>query len=185
MDVNGKRVTVELGPDGILVDGEPVPAHLEAVDGTPIFLLNLDGTLHRLAVEGREGRGRFTIWTDAYRFEVEALDERRRAIQEVVGRAAGATGPAPLIAPMPGLVVRINVRQGDEVMPGQPLVVMEAMKMENELRSSSSGIVKAIRVNTGEAVEKGTVLVDLEKLGSESSKPVRNSTLTPMSVDTT
>jgi biotin carboxyl carrier protein len=164
VDVNGRRVTVELGPDGILVDGVRVSAHLEAVEGTPISLLNVEGTLHRLAVEPREGRGRFTIRSDAYRFEVEALDERRRAIQEMAGAGSAATGPAPLVAPMPGLVVRINVRPGDEVTPGQPLVVMEAMKMENELRSSSAGIVKTIRAQPGEAVEKGTLLVELAPL---------------------
>lgn len=162
--MNGKRVTVELGPDGILVDGTPVSAHLEAVDGTPIVLVNLNGTLHRLAVEPREGRGRFTIRSDSHRLEVEALDERRRAIQEMTGAGSSAKGPAPLIAPMPGLVVRVNVKAGDQVQPGQPLVVMEAMKMENELRSPSLGIVKEIRVGPGEAVEKGTVLVELVPL---------------------
>lgn len=161
MDVHGKRVTVELGPDGVLVDGRAVSVHLEAVEGTPIFLLSVDGTLHRLAVEAREGRGRFTIWSDAHRFDVEALDERRRAIQDMTGAGSAVLGPAPLIAPMPGLVVRVNVKVGDEVQPGQALVVMEAMKMENELRATAEGIVASVRVRPGVAVEKGAVLVEL------------------------
>ena len=136
-------------------------AHLEEVEGTPIFLLTAQGTLHRLAVQSREGRGRFTIWTDGHRFDVEALDERRRAIQDMAGAGSSYSGPAPLIAPMPGLVVRVNVKQGDEVQTGQPLVVMEAMKMENELRSTSAGIVSSVRVQPGVAVEKGAVLVEL------------------------
>ena len=74
---------------------------------------------------------------------------------------ARSTGPAPLIAPMPGLLVRVNVQPGDEVQVGQPLVVMEAMKMENELRSTASGIVGSVRVQPGVAVEKGAVLVEL------------------------
>jgi biotin carboxyl carrier protein len=62
---------------------------------------------------------------------------------------------------MPGLIVRINVQPGDVVQPGQPLVVMEAMKMENELRSASAGVVKKVVVQPGAVVEKGTVLVEL------------------------
>ena len=161
--MNGQSVTVELGPNGIEVDGRPVTAHLEEVEGTPIYLLTIGGTLHRLAVVRQEGRGQYSIWTDDNRFEVEALDERRRAIREMTAKSAAATGPAPLIAPMPGLVVRVNVQPGDEVQPGQSLVVIEAMKMENELRSSTPGFVAAIRVAPGVAVEKGAVLVELRK----------------------
>lgn len=136
-------------------------AHIDEVDGTPIYLLTIAGTLHRLAVVPGDGRGRFSIWTDDHRFEVEALDERRRAIRELTGKSASAVGPRPLVAPMPGLVVRVNVKAGDQVQPGQPLVVMEAMKMENELRSTAAGVVGAVRVQPGVAVEKGAVLVEL------------------------
>ncbi len=159
--MNGQHITVELGPSGIEIDGTPVSAHLEEVEGTPIYLLNFGGTLHRLAVLPGDGRGRFSIWTDDHRFEVEALDERRRAIRELTGKSAGATGPKPLVAPMPGLVVRVNVRVGDQVQPGQPLVVMEAMKMENELRSAAAGVVRAVHAQPGAAVEKGALLVEL------------------------
>jgi pyruvate carboxylase subunit B len=161
VDVNGQHVTVDLGPNGIEVDGEPVTAHLEEVEGTPIYLLTAGGTLHRLAVQRGGSRGQYSIWTDAHRFEVEALDERRRAIQEMTGSGSATRGPAPLVAPMPGLVVRINVQIGDQVQPGQPLVVMEAMKMENELRSTSAGVVRGVRVQPGSAVEKGAILVEL------------------------
>jgi pyruvate carboxylase subunit B len=154
-------VTVDLGPNGIEVDGEPVTAHLEEVDGTPIVLLTLGGTLHRLAVQRGEGRGVYAIWSDSHRLQAEALDERRRAIRDMAGAASANSGPAPLVAPMPGLVVRVNVRPGDQVQAGQALVVMEAMKMENELRSTSAGVVKAVAVQPGAAVEKGTLLVEL------------------------
>ena len=161
MDVNGQRVTGDLGADGISVDGERVSAHIEEIEGTPIILLNVDGTLHRLAVLRGESRGRYSLWSDSYRFELEALDERRRALNDLSGAGAANSGPAPLVAPMPGLVVRINVAPGDQVQPGQPLVVMEAMKMENELRSTSAGVVSAIRAEPGAAVEKGAILIDL------------------------
>ena len=75
--------------------------------------------------------------------------------------AAGASGPAPLLAPMPGLVVRLLVAVGDAVEAGQPLAVMEAMKMENELRAPAAGTVTALPVAPGAAVEKGAVVVAL------------------------
>jgi pyruvate carboxylase subunit B len=63
---------------------------------------------------------------------------------------------------MPGLVVRVAVQRGDDVVAGQGLVVMEAMKMENELRAASSGKVKAVHVQPGTAVDKGALLIELE-----------------------
>lgn len=160
VDVNGERITVDMDGDGMRVDGEPVDARLELVDGTPIHLVTVGRTLHRLAIR-RSGSGRFSVWTDGRRFEVEALDERRRAIRDMSGQATAARGPAPLVAPMPGLVVRIQAQVGDAVQAGQPLVVMEAMKMENELRAPASGTVAAIRATVGQAVEKGAILVEL------------------------
>ena len=62
---------------------------------------------------------------------------------------------------MPGLIVRVNVTEGDSVTAGQGLVVMEAMKMENELRSAASGTVLRVLVAPGTAVEKGAILVEL------------------------
>jgi biotin carboxyl carrier protein len=63
---------------------------------------------------------------------------------------------------MPGLIVRVNVQEGDRVRAGQGLVVMEAMKMENELRASADGIVRRVIVIPGSAVEKGAQLLEME-----------------------
>jgi biotin carboxyl carrier protein len=63
---------------------------------------------------------------------------------------------------MPGMVLRVQVQAGDRVVPGTGLVVLEAMKMENELKSPAAGVVKTVRVASGEAVEKGQVLLEFE-----------------------
>jgi pyruvate carboxylase subunit B len=139
-----------------------VDAHLDGVEGTPIQLLTLGTTVHRIIVAAAGARGRYTMSLDGFRYEVEALDERSRAIRELSVAAGGAAGPAPLRAPMPGLIVRVNVQPGDAVRAGQGLVVMEAMKMENELRAPAAGVVKSVAVAAGTAVEKGAVLVELE-----------------------
>ncbi len=153
---------VVLDAEGVHLDGEDVAAQVASIDGTPVRMVTIGDEVHRVVVRPGGSRGRYTLWLDGHRFDVEALDERTRAINERSGASAKATGPAPVVAPMPGLIVRINAAIGDVVGAGQGLVVMEAMKMENELRAQSAGKVKNILVTPGTAVEKGTLLIELE-----------------------
>ena len=90
------------------------------------------------------------------------VDERTRHIRSLTGGADRQRGAGALRAPMPGLVVRILVEPGQAVARGGGLVVLEAMKMENELKAAADGTVKTVRVGTGEPVEKGQVLVEFE-----------------------
>ena len=159
--IGGERIEVELGGDGVHVDGALVPARLAEVPGTPVRLVTIGESSHRVVVRRGDRRGRYTLWVDGWRFDAEALDERTQAIRDMTGAEAGPSGPAPLVAPMPGLVVRVDVSPGDVVQAGQALVVMEAMKMENELRSPSAGTVRAVLAAPGTAVEKGAVLVEM------------------------
>jgi pyruvate carboxylase subunit B len=155
---------IEVVHDGSEVrdEGETREAHLAEVEGTPVRMLTVGDEVHRIIVRRGATRGRYTIWVDGFRHEVEALDERMRAIRELAGASAGPSGPAPLLAPMPGMVVRVQVQAGDVVQPGQGLVVMEAMKMENELRATAAATVKAVIAQPGTAVEKGALLIELE-----------------------
>lgn len=159
--VNGEDHEVTLDEEGVQLDGERVSANVDTIDGSPVRMVTIGDEVHRVVVRP-SSRGAYTLWLDGYRFEVEALDERARAIRELSGKSAGPSGPAPLIAPMPGLIVRVNAKAGDAVQAGQGLVVMEAMKMENELRAPAAGRVKAVLAGPGTAVEKGAVLVELE-----------------------
>ena len=159
--VNGTRIDVARDEDGIRVGDRLLHAHLADVDGTPVKILRIGDAVHRVVMRRGAGRGQYTIWVGGHRYDVEALDERTRAIRDLSAQGAQAVGPAPLVAPMPGLIVRVNVQVGDAVQPGAPVVVMEAMKMENELRAQTAGIVAAVRVQPGAAVEKGAVLVEL------------------------
>lgn len=161
VDVNGARVEVVLDAQGVRIGDELFHCHLADVEGTPVHLLTIGRQVHRVAVRRAEGRGAYTLWIDGHRFVVEALDERTRTIRDLASDALRESGPKPLVAPMPGLVVRVHVKAGDRVDAGQGMVVMEAMKMENELRSPSAGAVVSVRVEPGTAVEKGTILVEL------------------------
>lgn len=160
--IGGERHEVILDGDGVHIDGDDVAARVLPIDGTPMQMVTIGNEVHRVVVRRGEGRGEYTLWFDGYRFEVEALDERTHAIRELSGASAAAAGPAPVVAPMPGLIVRVNAQVGDRVQPGQGLVVMEAMKMENELRAQTAGVVKTVLVTPGTVVEKGARLIELE-----------------------
>lgn len=161
VEVNGERLEVELAEGAAIVDGQRYEVALSEVPGTPVRLLRANGTTYRALARRDGSRGRYVLAMEGWRYAVEALDERMRAIRDLTRASAAAAGPAPLVAPMPGLIVRVAVEPGQQVKAGEGLVVMEAMKMENELRAPADGTVTRVLVQPGAAVEKGAVLVEL------------------------
>jgi len=121
------------GPCSLLIDGVSYLADLEDADGDVV--VTLGGDTHRLRIEPAGWR------------------PRRRG-----GGAAGVAGQR-LVAPMPGRVVAVHVRPGDRVEPDTPLVVLEAMKMENEFRATAGGVVAEVRVSPGQVVNTGDLLI--------------------------
>jgi pyruvate carboxylase subunit B len=160
--VAGKEMVVELDGGRCTVDGTPIASvHLNTLPGTPIRHLVLDGASHAIAMDA-VGRGLWVVGYLGEQHELEVVDERTRHIRSLTGAGQKGSGPTTLKAPMPGLVVRVSVETGSVVEAGAPLVVLEAMKMENELRATTAGVVKGIKVQVGQAVEKGQVLVEFE-----------------------
>jgi biotin carboxyl carrier protein len=163
--LDGQSLEVEIDGEHVTVAGQVYSASLGVIPGTPLRQLLIDGRPSTLAIEPL-GRGRWALSPGGERWEVEVLDERARHIQSL---SRGADRPAVsqvLKAPMPGLVLRVHVAAGQQVVAGAGLVVLEAMKMENELKSAAAAIVRAVRVQPGEAVEKGQILVEFEAVGS-------------------
>jgi acetyl/propionyl-CoA carboxylase alpha subunit len=159
--LDGQNVEVEIDGDRVTVAGQVYAASLGAIPGTPLRQLLLDGRPSTLAIESL-GRGRWALAPGGERWEVEVLDERARHIQSLAGGADRAPVSPVLKAPMPGLVLRVHVAPGEQVVAGAGLVVLEAMKMENELKAPAGGVIKRVRVAAGEAVEKGQVLIEFE-----------------------
>jgi biotin carboxyl carrier protein len=163
VEIAGKRIEVAVDGDQVSVDGGAAEtARVSELEGTPVRLVTIGNAVHRVMARRDGQRGSFVLRIDGRRYAVEALDERTRTIRDMSVAAKGPVGPQPVRAPMPGLMVRIDVKVGDQVIAGQGVAAMEAMKMENELRAPAAGRVKAVRATVGQAVEKGAMLVEFE-----------------------
>ncbi len=157
--VEGKKRRVELpagAGDGVLecsVDGRVLSVDVRMLEPGVLSIV-IGGQQYRCVLDG-DG---VVIAGHRYEFEVEdprSLTGRR-------GTGAGTEGPRPVKAPMPGRVVRLLVGAGDEVVEGQGVVVIEAMKMQNELKSPKAGRVVRVGVSVGDTVGSGDVLVVVE-----------------------
>jgi biotin carboxyl carrier protein len=160
----GRTHEVVIDGGGIAVDGVAYQVHLERVPGTPLCHLLLGDSSYGFAVVAGTG-GVWTLLHRGEQVEIEVLDERTRHIRTMIGAGKTHQASGAIKAPMPGLVVRLLVEPGETVKPGQSLVVLEAMKMENELKAPGAGTVAAVTVKPGQAVEKGQPLVLLNPTG--------------------
>lgn len=159
--IGSRTLTVEIAGDRVLVDGEDAgTADLAVLPGTQVKHLLLDGS--SVTLVGRRDDNAWMLHVDGWPVRAEVVDERTRAIRAMTSRVAGPQGPRPVRAPMPGMIVRTEVAAGDSVRAGQGVAVMEAMKMENELRAEADGVVARVLVEPGQAVEKGAILVEFE-----------------------
>ena len=152
---------VTVGDFGLTMEGEVLEAEIASLPGSDRQLLRLDG--RSLSLFARRRESSWVIELEGRLFEVRVEDERTRHIRELASHVAPVETRRDLLAPMPGLIVRIEVVEGQEVEEGDGLVVMEAMKMENELRAAAPGRVESIEVRPGQAVERDTVLLRLEQ----------------------
>jgi biotin carboxyl carrier protein len=161
VSVAGREIEVEVDGDLVTVDGSTRTASLRALPGSQTRQLLIEGQSTALTMRST-GRGQWSLEIGGDRWEVEVVDERTRHIRSLTAGAERQPGPVILRAPMPGLVVRVLVEPGQEVAAGAGLVVLEAMKMENELKAPAPGTVGAIRTQAGQAVEKGQVLLEFQ-----------------------
>ena len=155
----GKGVrTVELERHGqgwrIAVDGQPVDADFVEIDSHAVSIL-LDGRSYAVQIT-QPSDGVLKLQTALQEYVAEVADPR--AWRGRGGSMREAQGRQQILAPMPGKVIRVLVRAGDKVEAGQGLLVVEAMKMQNEIRSPKTGTVERLLAKEGEAVNAGEVL---------------------------
>ena len=124
------------------------------------YSLLLDGRSHHLSI--RPDREGYLVILRQQTYHIRLRSELDLTIEKMGMQGATGGGGGQITAPIPGLISEVSVKEGDTVAAGDRLLILEAMKMENEIRAPQAGIVLAVHVARGQAVEQGALLVKLE-----------------------
>ncbi len=158
--VEGRQFVVEIVDEKhINVDGKIYEIDFETVSGQPVYSLIVDGRSHESYVY--QGDDNWQVLLRGRLYPVTVEDERERRLRAAAGGGVAEAGEFHLRAPMPGLVVAIPVTEGQEIKTGQVILILESMKMQNELKAPRDGTVGRIRVKPGESVEQKQTLLSV------------------------
>jgi biotin carboxyl carrier protein len=158
--INGKELSVRLGADGdVSLEGSRTVHEVRRLSQTEFSVIAGERQVKVIAAADGDG---FDVVAGEFRGRVSVESERERLLRRYARSTAGAEAKLEVHAPMPAMVMKLRVRIGEDVQKGQPLIVLEAMKMENEILSPGAGRVKAIYAEPGKAVEKGELLLRFE-----------------------
>lgn len=162
--IQNKQYDIELDEreDGVVAifDGKTFPIQLNEIDGSHIYSALVGNRSFELEIRRNETGYVVSHQGKSLKFLVE--DERLARLKQAVGARQADSHDKELRAPMPGLVVVVEVEPGQKVKPGDGLFIIEAMKMENEIKAKVEGIVKTIKVEPHQPVEKNQVLMIFE-----------------------
>lgn len=162
--VNDQEYTIEIDQEGwIMVDDQEYQVDFHQLSEGGILSLLLDNHSLEAIVEERDQSWEVLIQGELYTVKVQ--DERAYRLAKARGIASEVTGEANVKSPMPGLIIDVPVTEGQKIEKGQQVIILESMKMENELRAPRDGTIKRIWVTKGATVEKNEVLVTI---GDES-----------------
>jgi len=159
--IDGKSYKLDLDrTDGqwhCALDGREIP--IDAILARPdVLSIIMDGKAYEIKRERTAVD--MHLWVGPVRYAAELRDPRSLRSRKSAG--ANDAGPRKLVAPMPGRVVRVLLRQGDAVEAGQGVLVVEAMKMQNEIKSPKKGVVRKVGVSEGAAVNASELLATIE-----------------------
>ncbi len=158
---SGKVFNIAKNSDGKLSFGDQNPDLIRVADGVWHSILHGESyNISLLKVDSDNQR--ISLKINGKVVDLEIKTDQQLLLEKMGLSGMNVKKLSEIKAPMPGLVVRIEVNIGDEVRTGTPLLVLEAMKMENILKSPGDAIVKEIRVNQGDAVEKNQVLISFQ-----------------------
>jgi len=151
---------VTVGVDGVVsVDSEEIAVYPTMLSSKEMSLL-VNGKSYRVAF--CHNGSTVDLLIDGQMVEVVVESERDALLKRYGGSSSTKRSKEKVFAPMPALVVKVEVEVGAVIAAGQGLIILEAMKMENEIKSPQAGKVKSVFVKKGNAVEKGTLLLELE-----------------------
>lgn len=134
--------------------------NFEEISSEMIYSLIVDGNSYEILISEEENEWNVLIRGTLYSAEV--IDEREKRLRDASGELALSSGEYTLQAPMPGLVVKVAVKEGKKVKKGDVLVILESMKMQNELKSPHKGTITGVNIKKGDRVEKREAMVIIE-----------------------
>jgi pyruvate carboxylase subunit B len=140
-------------------DGALTPVNYRPVLNGKAISIRVGGKLHLVHLTGVNGNGKVQATIAGRPLALTVMDELKAQALESLG---AATGSGTIVADIPGLVVEVKVKEGQKVNLGDPVIVVEAMKMQNELTASVSGTISSIPVATGDPVNPGDALIVIE-----------------------
>jgi biotin carboxyl carrier protein len=149
----------EMNKEAILINGEKFNSDLTSLDTKLYHIIYRHKSYTAEVVKADWETKKITLKINGKIFETEAKDNLDLLLEKMGLSAANTAKVDQIKAPMPGLIVDIKVKEGDEVKKGDPIMILEAMKMENVLKSPGEGIIKAIKVQKGDKVEKNQVMI--------------------------
>lgn len=158
--INEREFVVEILDDHqVMVNGETYQVNFENVRDQPVYSLLLDGKSYEAYVY--EGDENWEVLLQGTLYPASVIDEREHRLRSALGGGPQQTGEFYLKAPMPGLVVDLPVQDGQEVEEGEVLLILESMKMQNELKSPRAGVVSRIKVKVGDNVERRQTMLSV------------------------
>lgn len=158
--VEGKEILVSIDEDEVVhIHETDSPVKVRSV-GKHQFSVVVGHITYYVAAARQDGQ--FHVMLDGNYLNVSVESEREKLLRAYARKGGGTRIRTEIHAPMPALVVKVEVSVGESVTPGQGLVVLEAMKMENEIKAHQAGTVKHVHARAGNTVEKGELLILLE-----------------------
>jgi biotin carboxyl carrier protein len=155
--VGDREYEVEIEGDLVYVDGDLVEVDLQKITEPELYSLLYNGHSYELVVEA--ARYNYTVLVRGDQYQINVEDERTRRLNASRRKNELPDGEFAVKAPIPGLVVKVLVSEGDEVEENQPLLILEAMKMENEIRAPRACTIKIIEIAPGQRVEQNAVMI--------------------------
>ena len=158
--IGEREYSIEIVNSGtIIVDGTTYKVDFSSISGQPVYSLLIDGKSYEGYMYPDDDDWEVLMQGTMYAVSVE--DERERRLRQALGEGPTQQGEFHLKAPMPGLVVTLPISEGQQIEKGDVLVILESMKMQNELKSPRDGVISRVRVKEGDSVERKQTLLSV------------------------
>jgi len=158
--VRDQEFTIDVNrEDEVTIDGTTYAVDIQGMNGDSLYSLIIDGRSYDVFIDEQDEDFLVVMWNGL--FEVQVQDERTRRLAGLRRGPVAPVGEVLIKAPMPGVVAKVLVSEGQQVKTGDIVVVLESMKMQNEFKSPRAGVVHNVRVRTGDKVDQDQIMVTI------------------------